>query len=108
MADDSDIPPWVSSRDIPVDSQRTQQSAGDQFYPVEGIAVRETEKAILFEVYLVNGCDPEPTNRKQWFPLSQVKSITYNHVNSPEDPDAELQYDKMMVKQWLLKNKDLL
>jgi hypothetical protein len=98
------------------------QRAGDAYHTLHGYIGRETEKAILFEVCAIDDHSIVDSftskQRTQWFPLSQLKSITHAPPESlgyDEDGviDTELgeddnpRYDQIVVKEWLLKTKDL-
>lgn len=64
----------------------------------EGRIKAETDKAIMFVIYLSD--DPNDI-QSEWFPLSQVVSIhkTFSVVNNT--------LDKIVVKQWIAKQKGL-
>ena len=120
--DDKDIPPWITDRigneelkgvDTQIKSRYPTSAprAGDQIYTLQGYHIRETEKAVLFEVRQINGApwDPETgaddyRKRQHWFPLSQVKSIT--HVNTAGE--SAIEYDNMQVKEWILSTKGII
>ena len=71
--------------------------------PVRGYILRSTDKAIHFEIHEVNGLsviDEYGDPQAEWFPISQITSIT-----KAADPQEQ---DEIMVKDWLLKTKDLL
>lgn len=72
---------------------------------LEGIKLRETDKAILFKVHRVNGKDlPEPLTT--WFPTSQMKSAL-TLAPLPETTDATETYDWMKMSHWICQNKGL-
>lgn len=70
----------------------------DTYYSLQGSIIRETEKAILFQVEEINGL-PIDDSPQEWFPLSQVKSIL-------RSTNSDL--DKIEVKEWILQQKELL
>ena len=121
--EDKDIPPWITDRigndelkgvDTQIRSRypvSTPVRAGDQIYTLQGYHIRETEKAVLFEVHQINGApwdledSPDRNNKRQhWFPFSQVKSIT--HANTVGD--SAIEYDNIQVKEWILSSKGIL
>lgn len=99
------IPPWVSAPPAII-KQEIIRRAGDAIIQLHGFIHRETEKAILFEVWQVNGTEIELSDRKLWFPLSQIKSIT--HGSTKDAGDDTLDYDCLRAKEWICKQKDLL
>lgn len=123
----NDIPPWVTDsvpeEEKPVDQKIKARGyfpvlaspsarPGDQIYTLQGYHMRETEKAVLFEVHQINGAPWDPESgadntraRQHWFPLSQVKSIT--HAPKAVE-DGTLEYDNIQVKEWILKSKELI
>ena len=71
----------------------------DIIHTVHGLLIRETDKAVLFEVRGIGtGRFKEKFN--VWFPLSQITKI---HT-APNIEDE----DYIMVKEWILVAKDLL
>ena len=59
-----------------------------------GYRLRETDKAIQFKVHQVDGEDlDEPKN--QWFPISRMKSQSYNTTPGSND------FDTITVESWL-------
>ena len=106
--DIDDIPPWADEQPAQTTFERTVnpiQRAGDNYRTLQGYAMRETDKAILFEVYQLDGQDIDLTKREMWFPFSQVKSIT----RPPRGVDGSaIEYDNLTVKEWILKQKEIL
>lgn len=104
------IPPWVVDPDANKQTtfERTVnpiQRAGDNYHTLQGYAMRETDKAILFEVYQLDGQEINLTRREMWFPFSQVKSITRA---APTTDGNAIEYDNIQVKEWILKQKEIL
>jgi hypothetical protein len=67
------------------------------------LIVRETDKAILFELHAIGTAAPlEKPYRNYWFPISQMSKI---HRDSPA---AENPADWILIKEWILKEKGLL
>lgn len=104
-------PPWAEEQ-IPDTFQKmvppgtaTAVRPGDQLHTVSGYIMRQTEKAILIEIFQVDGSDiPEPESerdRQHWFPLSQVSTIHQGKV-------ADNEYDYIRAKEWICKQKDLI
>lgn len=60
---------------------------------MRGKVIRETEKAVLFNVMEISGAPIEPP-ASQWFPISRMQKRITN-------PNAEDQ-DTMMVESWLI------
>lgn len=74
---------------------------------IEGRIVRETEKAVLFNVRVVNGRSIE-NPRNEWFPISQMKSRTI--AAPPKDPyqdPEEDELDTMKMSHWICQTKGL-
>lgn len=113
--DDDDLPPvdsYINDRTKPsrtAAATATSTRPGDALHTVQGYIMRQTEKAILIEVWQVNGkdipCPDQIPNRNMWFPLSQVSTI---HTAPPGNADAAMEYDYIRAKEWILKQKDLL
>lgn len=59
---------------------------------VEGIIVRETDSALLFKFQL-----PECNAQTEWFPLSQVQSITRNAGKK----------DEVVISKWIATKKGI-
>lgn len=110
-------PPWEDS-DIPdpvneLPPVTAYNQAGEpastkpayRLHTVHGYIIRETEKAILIQVYQVDGKDTETPDderkRDIWFPLSQVSTIH-------RDNGTDGSYDYIRVKEWLCKQKGLI
>ena len=73
----------------------------DAFHSVEGYILSETEKAIRIEIHKIDGMAVLPEEqKKEWFPLSQSKSITRQGKGSQE-------LDKIEVSNWILRTKGL-
>jgi hypothetical protein len=77
-------------------------STPENFITLSGTIGAETEKAILFTVHGVDSEEVEP--KKEWFPLSQVKSITRAAVTEAIEEQEE---DVIVVKEWICKQKGL-
>lgn len=99
------IPPWADPKAVPIIKQEIIRRAGDAIINLHGFIHRETEKAILFEVWTVNGTEIDLPDRKLWFPLSQIKGISHA---PPANGDAAMDYDCLHAKEWICKQKDLL
>ena len=111
MSGTNEPPPWATSP-TPTTFERTVNPAsnvraGDAIHTLQGYVQRETEKAVLFEVWQVAGMeiDLELKARTMWFPLSQVKSITHA---APANGDSALEYDNIQIKEWILGQKGLI
>lgn len=61
--------------------------------------MRETEKAVLFEVIQVGEDDPLTEPKTSWFPFSQMKTLVTHPSNQDEDT--------LLVTQWIASTKDL-
>ena len=72
------------------------------YTPLKGYHIRETDKAILFEVHEVNGVPISGGPRQLWFPVSQMESQTYDS----KEGDGEL--DTLVMSDWIIQQKDLL
>ncbi len=113
--DDDDFPPVDSYINNRIKPSRTAAATanstrpGDNIHTVHGYIQRQTDKAILIEVWQVNEREvPVPEgqpNRNTWFPLSQVTTI---HTSPGGNADSAMEYDYIRVKEWILKQKDLL
>ena len=69
------------------------------YYKLNGIIMAETAAAIKFRIKGIEGkLWAEDNFQTEWFPLSQVKSITRSQNNSPD-------LDSIEVKDWILKTK---
>jgi hypothetical protein len=64
---------------------------------ITGYHLGETERAVKFSIHAVAGEEIDPD--VQWFPLSQIKSITRATQGS--------QRDTLVVKQWIARQKGL-
>lgn len=69
-----------------------------KYTPIKGNILRETDKAIQFEIEEIAGQTLEDRTT-MWFPLSQMKSITRSH-------STEL--DSIEVAEWILKKAEFL
>lgn len=102
MPDVDNLPP-VAAYDGPNEPASTRP--GDKLHTIHGYIVRETDKAILIQVYQVDGKDIETPDdefkRNMWFPLSQVSTIY-------RDNGADGGYDYIRAKEWICKQKDLI
>jgi len=108
-----DIPPWVDDPSIPTDARApaTRETIGqhrgrpdEKYVTFQGYIHRETEKAVLFECVMENGVfinNPGEEGKKEWFPLSQTKSITRP---APSETAAG-EYDNITVTQWIARTK---
>jgi hypothetical protein len=63
-----------------------------------GHKLRESDKAIQFRVYAVNG-EPLSEEKTEWFPFSQVDSSMTSHHQD--------EMDTLTVSQWIVDQKDL-
>lgn len=63
-----------------------------------GYRLRESEKAVQFQVETVAG-EPLSEPKTEWFPFSQVESSQTTHT-----PD---EMDTLTVSQWIVDQKDL-
>jgi len=70
------------------------------YVTLQGYKIRETDKAVQFEIHEVAG-DPLESPKKEWFPFSQMKSQTYNKTPGSND------FDTITVTQWIAEQKDL-
>lgn len=61
-----------------------------QTVTIDGIIIKETEKAILFQFTNING-----VGCKEWFPLSQI-----NKIQQGED------FDTIVVSRWIAQRKE--
>ena len=77
----------------------------DIYHRLSGRIFHETEKAIYFKASEVDNVEVEAP-KKEWFPLSQVKSITRAAEPGPEDEPMEP--DMIEVKAWIVKSKGLI
>ena len=76
----------------------TRASAAEKYVTIEGYHLGETEKAVRFSIHVVEG--KEMIDKKtEWFPLSQIKSIT----RSTETGEL----DMLVVKEWIAQQKNL-
>ena len=76
--------------------------SAERTHAVRGYIRGETEKAILIALNKINEDEvTEDDARTTWFPLSQVISITRAAPGSSE-------LDVLVVKEWILKQKDLI
>ena len=72
-----------------------------QIHQLEGYISGETEKAILVEVCKLDGMEVVPEEKKkEWFPLSQVTSIT-------RQPKGSQELESLVVSNWILRAKGL-
>lgn len=100
----SNPPPWVTA-DIPVDPWVANRKQ-DVHHTLQGYIHRETEKAILFEIIQLNGSPlgaPGTEGKKEWFPLSQTKSIT----RPAPSETSHGEYDNITITHWIAKQKGL-
>jgi exosome complex RNA-binding protein Csl4 len=72
-----------------------------QYIKVYGYRLRETEKAVQFEVHKV-GDDELETPKREWFPFSQMKSQNYS---TQQDRTT---FDDIQVNDWVLRQKELI
>lgn len=78
----------------------TRTSTYDVVVTLRGFIHGSTEKAVLFETYIVgeeNVADP----KKEWFPISQTKRTVRMPKNSQE-------MDTLVVSDWIARTKGLL
>lgn len=107
MSGTNEPPPWVTSPTPTSVNPASTVRKGDAIHTLQGYIHRESDKAILFEVWQVDGkeIDLAASVRKMWFPLSQVKSVT-----AAREPDADEvpEYDNIQCKEWILGQKGLI
>ena len=72
----------------------------EPIYTLKGYHLGETAKAVHFEVHEIHGRKLE-IPKKEWFPFSQMKSSLKAAPDSGE-------FDEIVVKEWILKAKNLL
>lgn len=80
------------------------RSSSTVYISLRGFIIAETEKAILFDVTSVSGCDIGQTKR-EWFPLSQVAKI--NRASKQAEPGSEEAKDEISAAEWLCEKKGL-
>ncbi len=80
----------------------------EPIHKISGKHLGESAKAVRFEIHQINGRDTtftdnfgDPIRKTEWFPFSQVKSISTQAPSSDE-------LDEIQVKEWILKQKGLL
>ena len=71
-----------------------------EYIKLTGIKLRETEKAVHFEVRKVGDSDLQP-HVIHWFPLSQIKSMT----TAADRLDGD---EEITVADWICKSKELI
>lgn len=71
-----------------------------EYIKLTGTKLRETEKAIHFEVRKVGDADLQP-HVIHWFPLSQIKSMT----TTADRLDGD---DEIAVADWICRSKELI
>jgi hypothetical protein len=71
---------------------------GNTYHAVEGYIRRETEKALQIEMVQIDGAEVE--QKSEWFPISQLNSITRQGKGSQE-------LDKIEASAWILQAKGL-
>jgi hypothetical protein len=69
-----------------------------EYIKLTGTKLRETEKAVHFTVVSVND-EPLEESVTHWFPISQIKSMTYYAPNAQ---------DIIQVADWICKSKELI
>lgn len=69
---------------------------GNIYRSLVGTVLRETEKAIQFQIDLSDARCPEPVLKSEWFPRSQLSSI---HVSKQDNCDV------IMASEWILGQK---
>lgn len=75
----------------------------DPVHTIHGLIVRETDKAVLFELHAIGTAAPfERPYRNHWFPLSQIQKIHRNPILGEENKDW------ILIKEWILQAKGLL
>jgi hypothetical protein len=73
----------------------------DKTYQVQGFLIKETDKAVLIKVHLVDD-EPPKVVADHWFPKSQlVDSITC------EDPEDLTTMDSFVFKAWIMEQRGL-
>lgn len=78
-------------------------SRASKYHSVKGYIIRETDKAVRMEIHEIGGIattDEDGNNPSEWFPVSQLDSIT--RVKEPGE------MDQVMASDWILKAKELL
>lgn len=79
----------------------TRTSRPDPVHTIHGLVIRETDKAVLFELHAIGTVQPfEKPYKNHWFPLSQIQKI---HT-SPGLGEK----DWILIKEWILTAKGLL
>lgn len=76
----------------------TRTSTPTEYIKLTGTKLRETDKAVHFTIVSVND-EPLEESVTHWFPLSQIKSITF---------DAMTQQDHISVADWICRSKELI
>jgi len=77
------------------------RESSDVYYKINGTIITETEKAVRFRIKGISDkMWAEHNFVTEWFPLSQIKSLT--RVNSDSSD-----MDSLEVKEWILRTKGL-
>ena len=82
------------------ESAKKMSRQEEPIYTLKGYHLGETAKAVHFEVHEIHGRKLE-IPKKEWFPFSQMKSSLKAAPDSGE-------FDEIVVKEWILKAKNLL
>ncbi len=79
----------------------------EPLHKIEGKILRETDRAILMQCEKIDGNDWDPQKSKsQWFPISQVGSLTRGLMH-PSNPNLD-EPDVAKVKRWILQTKGII
>jgi hypothetical protein len=69
------------------------------YVTLTGNKMKETEKAVLFQIQKISGTPVKLPKSTQWFPLSQVQKMF-------KDP-TQSGVDTITVSEWILKQKEI-
>lgn len=76
-------------------------------YRLSGYNLGETGKAVRFQCFKINGAPAfEEDSKTEWFPMSQVKSMTKVPASRRVEGDSNGEMDELVVKEWILKAKE--
>lgn len=83
------------------------RKSSDVYYKINGTILTETEKAVRFKIKGISDkIWAEHNFITEWFPLSQVKSLTRVNLDSTSDLNNS-EMDSMEVRDWILRSKGL-
>lgn len=94
---------WINTDILNTDKEATDMTRpGEVTHTLQGYHLGETGKALRFQVLQING-DPleDGESKTEWFPLSQVRSITRAAQGSGE-------MDNIKVTEWILTAKEMI